>query len=296
MFYYFLWNIPRFFSSRKCKTIFCEIFGIVRITMLRSNGFTHSGRAKLVTSHRLDFVTSNKNALNIGTRFPVFIKEDESISSNTETSYCELEVEQSFENCMDTPDGFLQQNTTTFLQDDLPQEQDLLQNTANVLTKTSLKRSGLLFSCDINSDCDLVGLCCNNIGGIDIKTTALKRFKIEAKPSHNINSTLNIKNETNFRRDIDKLTSMSITPYNGLNNLSYEDERIGIVFRDGPHRHHINFENLQGFYQDYNLYSSLLVDLVNGCRSQDVMEEECESTVRKIKSRAHHWKSLFTID
>ena len=271
------------------------MFRIVRIIMLKSDAFSHSGCAKLITSYPLDFVTSNKVPLDIGTRFPIFIKEDENILSTKKISYSELQVEQSFENYMDTLDGILPQNEVIFSQEYLPQGPDVLQDTLNSHDETCLEISKDLFTIDIESNFDFGNLSCDEIEGIDIEATCSKRLEIEAGSIHNIETSIQITNELNFHEKVDTPTTISITPYNGLKNLSYEENRIGLLFRDGTHRHHINFENLQGFYQDYTLYGTLLVDFINDCQLQEVMTTECSSIVRKIKSRAHHWQSLFTI-
>ena len=60
-----------------------RIFGVVSITVLQaahSRGKAHTGCAKLRTMHSLTYVNSNNVSIDIGTRYPIYIKPDERIS------------------------------------------------------------------------------------------------------------------------------------------------------------------------------------------------------------------------
>ena len=80
MYHYFLWNLPKFFNTKKCLRIFKKLFGIVNLILLPSRcsrDLYHCGCGKLITAHPLNFVRGNCVPINIGTRYPVFIKPDE---------------------------------------------------------------------------------------------------------------------------------------------------------------------------------------------------------------------------
>ena len=84
MFFYFIWNLPRFFSIKKCKRILRNLFGIVSISFLPSRStcdLYHRGCAKLMCEHPSLSIDVDTITFDIGTRFPIFVKRDENISS-----------------------------------------------------------------------------------------------------------------------------------------------------------------------------------------------------------------------
>ena len=139
MFFYFCWNLPRFFSMKKCKRILRNLFGIVSISFLPSRStrdFYHRGCVKLMCAHPLIPMDLDTITFEIGTRFPIFVKRDESISSlnlcTPESDFYHdfpqpalpsgVKIINDFENIMDVLDGFESPETSFELLDDLTTE------------------------------------------------------------------------------------------------------------------------------------------------------------------------------